>query len=148
MKLIIGNKAYSSWSLRGWLACKQSGLPFEEVVVPLYDADWDRRRAGDEFAPSGGKVPVLWDGEVVVCSPDRGIAEGFRLPRLDPRFASNLRKNGRAGPADPSLGASGVGSCSRSGAGGFTGCSKKEYNAWAEWKRKQKAEAHAYENPE
>ena len=66
MRLIIGNKAYSSWSLRGWLACKQSGLVFEEVVVPLYDADWDRRRAGDEFAPSSGKVPILWDGEAVV----------------------------------------------------------------------------------
>ena len=37
MKLIIGNKAYSSWSLRGWLACKQAGIAFEEVVVPLYD---------------------------------------------------------------------------------------------------------------
>ena len=66
MKLIIGNKAYSSWSLRGWLACKLSGLPFEEVVVPMYDADWDRRRQGDEFAPSSGKVPILWDGEAVV----------------------------------------------------------------------------------
>ena len=66
MKLIIGNKAYSSWSLRGWLACKQSGLPFEEVVVPLYDQDWDRRREGAEFAPSSGKVPILWDGEAVV----------------------------------------------------------------------------------
>lgn len=66
MKLIIGNKAYSSWSLRGWLACKQSGLSFEEVVVPLYDAEWDKRREGDEFAPSGGKVPVLWDGDAVV----------------------------------------------------------------------------------
>lgn len=66
MKLIIGNKAYSSWSLRGWLACKQSGLVFEEAVVPLYDADWDQRRQGDEFAPSSGKVPVLWDGEAVV----------------------------------------------------------------------------------
>jgi glutathione S-transferase len=66
MKLIIGNKAYSSWSLRGWLACKLSGLPFEEVVVPLYDGDWDRRREGDEFAPSSGKVPILWDGEAVV----------------------------------------------------------------------------------
>ena len=66
MKLIIGNKAYSSWSLRGWLACKQSGLVFEEMVVPLYDADWDRRRGGDEFAPSAGKVPVLWDGDAVV----------------------------------------------------------------------------------
>jgi glutathione S-transferase len=66
MKLIIGNKAYSSWSLRGWLACRQSGLPFEEVVVPLYDDDWDRRREGAEFAPSSGKVPILWDGDVVV----------------------------------------------------------------------------------
>lgn len=65
-KLIIGNKAYSSWSLRGWLACKQSGLPFEEVVVPLYDAEWDKRREGDEFAPSSGKVPILWDDDVVV----------------------------------------------------------------------------------
>jgi glutathione S-transferase len=66
MKLIIGNKAYSSWSLRGWLACKQAGVAFEEVVVPLYDGDWDRRRDGDEFAPSSGKVPILWDGDAVV----------------------------------------------------------------------------------
>ena len=66
MKLIIGNKAYSSWSLRGWLACKLSGLPFEEVVVPLYDDQWDKRREGDEFAPSSGKVPILWDGDAVV----------------------------------------------------------------------------------
>src|SRR5437762_12852238 len=66
LKLIIGNKAYSSWSLRGWLACKQSGLAFEEVVVPLYDGDWDKRRQGDEFAPSSGKVPILWDGDIVV----------------------------------------------------------------------------------
>jgi glutathione S-transferase len=66
LKLIIGNKAYSSWSLRGWLACKQSGLPFEEAVVPLYDDAWEKRRQGDEFAPSSGKVPILWDGDTVV----------------------------------------------------------------------------------
>lgn len=66
MKLIIGNKAYSSWSLRGWLACKLSGLPFEEVTVPLYDEAWEKRREGDEFAPSSGKVPILWDGDIVV----------------------------------------------------------------------------------
>lgn len=66
LKLFIGNKVYSSWSLRGWLAVRQSGLPFEEVVVPLYDDEWDRRRQGDEFAPSQGKVPILWDGDVVV----------------------------------------------------------------------------------
>ncbi|MBW4332275.1 glutathione S-transferase family protein [Stakelama sp. CBK3Z-3] len=66
MKLIIGNRAYSSWSLRGWLACKQSGLDFEEVVVPLYDDEWERRREGGEFAPSSGKVPILWDDDMVV----------------------------------------------------------------------------------
>ena len=66
MKLFIGNKAYSSWSLRGWLACKLSGLPFEEVVVPLYDEAWEKRREGDEFAPSSGKVPILWDGDDIV----------------------------------------------------------------------------------
>ncbi|OAN66650.1 glutathione S-transferase family protein [Sphingomonas sp. TDK1] len=66
MKLIIGNKAYSSWSLRGWLACRLSGLPFEETVVPMYDQDWDKRRQGAEFAPSSGKVPILWDDDAVV----------------------------------------------------------------------------------
>lgn len=66
LKLFIGNKAYSSWSMRGWLAVKQSGLPFEEMVVPLYDEEWNRRREGDEFAPSSGKVPILWDDDAVV----------------------------------------------------------------------------------
>ena len=33
MRLIIGNRNYSSWSLRGWLAAKQSGLAFGEVVL-------------------------------------------------------------------------------------------------------------------
>ena len=66
MKLIIGNKAYSSWSMRGWLACKQSGLSFEELTVPLYGDDWDHVRESENFAPSGGKVPILWDGETVV----------------------------------------------------------------------------------
>jgi glutathione S-transferase len=66
LKLIIGNRAYSSWSMRGWLAAKQSGEEFEEFVVPLFDAEWDQKREGDEFAPSLGKVPILWDGECVV----------------------------------------------------------------------------------
>ncbi len=90
LKLIIGNKAYSSWSLRGWLACKHSGLPFEEVVVPLYDADWDKRREGDEFAPSSGKVPILWDDDIVVWDSMAIIAY------LDEKTGDN-----RFWPADP-----------------------------------------------
>ncbi|MCA1661183.1 MAG: glutathione S-transferase family protein [Novosphingobium sp.] len=67
MKLIIGNKNYSSWSLRGWLACKQSGLAFEEITVPLYGEDWDETKKQDEdLAPSSGKVPILWDADCVV----------------------------------------------------------------------------------
>ena len=75
MKLFIGNKAYSSWSLRGWLACKLSGLHFEEVVVPLYDEAWEKRREGDEFAPSSGKVPILWDGDDIVVWDSLAIVE-------------------------------------------------------------------------
>ena len=66
MKLIIGNKNYSSWSLRGWLACKQSGLAFEEITVPIYGEEWDEEKKTDELAPSSGKVPILWDGDCVV----------------------------------------------------------------------------------
>lgn len=62
LKIYIGNKVYSSWSLRGWLAVRQAGLPFEEEVVSLYGAEWEERRLAPEFAPSNGKVPVLWDG--------------------------------------------------------------------------------------
>jgi len=67
VKLIIGNKNYSSWSLRGWLAARQSGLHFEEITIPLYGEGWDeQKREIGEIAPSQGKVPVLWDGEAVV----------------------------------------------------------------------------------
>lgn len=65
MKLIIGNKNYSSWSLRGWLAAKQSGLPFEEMTVPMKGEEWERARR-DEMQPSSGKVPILWDGDAVI----------------------------------------------------------------------------------
>lgn len=67
MKLVIGNRRYSSWSLRGWLACRQSGLAFDTEVVPLFGPDWDEvRRSHPALAPSAGKVPVLWDEGAVV----------------------------------------------------------------------------------
>ena len=34
--------------------------------MPMFDEDWDKRREGDEFAPSGGKVPILWDDKAVI----------------------------------------------------------------------------------
>lgn len=67
MKLIIGNKNYSSWSLRGWLAAKQSGLSFEELTVNISGDEWEAaKRAMGEIQPSSGKVPILWDDEVVI----------------------------------------------------------------------------------
>ena len=36
--IYLGNKNYSSWSLRPWLVLKQTGVPFDEIVIPLYEA--------------------------------------------------------------------------------------------------------------
>jgi glutathione S-transferase len=66
LKIIVGNKAYSSWSLRGWLAVKQSGLPYQEVVVPMYDAAWPERKLEADLAVSSGKIPTLWDDDTPV----------------------------------------------------------------------------------
>lgn len=63
MKLYIGNKNYSSWSLRGWLVVKLSGEPFEEVPVPLVGLA--PNPANLAFSPSG-LVPCLHDGDAVV----------------------------------------------------------------------------------
>ena len=60
--LVIGNKRYSSWSLRGWLAAKLSGLEFEEVLVPMYKADTHANlKKVNPSAPP--KVPSLKIGE-------------------------------------------------------------------------------------
>ena len=64
MKLIIGNRTYSSWSLRGWLACQQSALPFDTEVIPMDTPEW-QSGAAKGLLPAG-KVPVLYDGEIVV----------------------------------------------------------------------------------
>lgn len=63
LRLVIGNKNYSSWSLRPWLFMRHHGLDFEEVRLPL-DSDTFRQRIV-ELSPSG-RVPVLHDGERVV----------------------------------------------------------------------------------
>ena len=63
MKLYIGNKNYSSWSLRGWLVTKLSGEPFEEIPVALSGVA--PNPANYAFSPSG-LVPCLHDGDIVV----------------------------------------------------------------------------------
>ncbi|SMF96463.1 glutathione S-transferase [Methylomagnum ishizawai] len=61
--LVIGNKNYSSWSLRPWLFLKHHGIPFEEIRIPLYREDSQARIAAHSPA---GKVPVLVDGGITV----------------------------------------------------------------------------------
>src|SRR6516164_5477387 len=63
LKIVIGNKKYSSWSLRGWLALKHTGEPFEEILVPLDQPS--TREQLLRHSPSG-RVPVLIDGDTVV----------------------------------------------------------------------------------
>jgi glutathione S-transferase len=63
LRLILGSRNYSSWSLRPWLAMTVAGIAFTETVLPIYTPG-----ASDailKFSPSG-KVPVLLDGDVSV----------------------------------------------------------------------------------
>jgi glutathione S-transferase len=62
VKLLIGNKNYSSWSLRPWLLLRQAGIAFQEEVLPFGTAAF---KAGAKPSPTG-KVPALIDGELVV----------------------------------------------------------------------------------
>lgn len=63
MKLVIGNKTYSSWSIRPWVLMKHFNIPFEEILVKL---DLPETSAEiRKFSPSG-KVPALIDGDAVI----------------------------------------------------------------------------------
>ena len=48
--IYLGNKNYSSWSLRPWLALKQTGVPFDEIVIPLYEAYYQKVLAASSAA--------------------------------------------------------------------------------------------------
>ena len=57
-KLVIGNKNYSSWSLRTWLLLTEAGIPFEEIRLSLFSAEFEREIS--RYSPAG-RVPVLID---------------------------------------------------------------------------------------
>jgi glutathione S-transferase len=63
LKIVVGNKNYSSWSMRGWIVLRHTGAPFEEVVVPLDQPD--TAATIKRWSPSG-RVPALIDGEVTI----------------------------------------------------------------------------------
>jgi glutathione S-transferase len=86
LKLVIGNKNYSSWSMRPWLALRANAIPFEEAFIPLYtDNPADKERILS-FTRSG-KVPCLLDGDVTVwdsLSIIEYVAERFPETKLWP----------------------------------------------------------------
>jgi glutathione S-transferase len=84
LTLIIGNKNYSSWSLRPWLAMRVAGIAFEERVISLDAADF--KATVRAFSPAG-KVPILVDGNVRVWESTailEYLAEKFPQARLWP----------------------------------------------------------------
>jgi len=84
LKLIIGNKNYSSWSFRPWIAMKVAGIAFEEEVVSLNAKDFKQRVRG---ISGTGKVPALADGGIRVWESLailEYLAERFPAARLWP----------------------------------------------------------------
>jgi glutathione S-transferase len=79
--LVIGNKNYSSWSLRPWLLMRHFGVPFDEVRLPLDTPEFARGVA--RWSPSG-RVPVLHQGDLVVWD-SLAIAEYVNEAFLDGR---------------------------------------------------------------
>ena len=63
LKLVIGNKNYSSWSMRPWLAIKAAGIPFTDQVIPF---DFLNDNPAIRAISETGKVPLLIDGDFKV----------------------------------------------------------------------------------
>ncbi len=100
LKLIIGNKNYSSWSLRPWLAMRHAEIAFEEEVVRLdFDGEGPTNNHLKVYSPAG-KVPVLFHGDTHVWDslaileyvaelyPDRGLWPKDRATRARARTAA------------------------------------------------------------
>lgn len=101
--ITLGNKNYSSWSLRGWLVLERCGIPFDEEVIPLRQADTRERILAR--SPSG-KVPtlrlrdgqdeiVVWDSLAIA----EALAERYPAARLWPVDAA-ARTRARAVSAE------------------------------------------------
>jgi glutathione S-transferase len=99
MHLIIGNKNYSSWSFRPWLAMKVAGIAFEETLISLEAHDF---KARVKALGAAGKVPVLIDGDIRVWDSLailEYLAEKFPAAALWPQQAA-ARARARAVAAE------------------------------------------------
>jgi glutathione S-transferase len=87
MKLVIGNKNYSSWSLRPWLLLRHAGIAFDEIRLSFNSPTFKRDALA--FGPTG-RVPVLIDGDLTVWDSlaiAEYVAEKFPQLALWPRDA-------------------------------------------------------------
>lgn len=103
MRLHIGNKNYSSWSFRPWIAMRAKGVEFEEKLTPFDDEGGNP--LFKEFSPTG-KVPVLVDGDLTIWEslaileyladrfPDRGFWPADRAARAHARSIANEMHGG------------------------------------------------------
>lgn len=97
LTLVIGNKNYSSWSMRAWVLLAQLGIAFEERKLRFDSDEWD---AGIGRLSPSGLVPVLWRGEQAVWDtlaiaetvaewfPDKGVWPGNPVARALARSVS------------------------------------------------------------
>lgn len=105
LHLIIGNKNYSSWSLRPYMALAMAGIPFEHTVIPLDRPDTKRRIRAQS---PGGRVPVLKHGKLVIWEslaileylaetfPDRKLWPVNKTARTAARSAASEMHSGFA----------------------------------------------------
>ncbi|HZZ67139.1 MAG TPA: glutathione S-transferase family protein [Phenylobacterium sp.] len=101
MELVIGTKAWSSWSMRPWLVLKKAGATFDETLIPLRQADGATEAAILARSPSG-LVPFLKDGEVAIgdsLAICEYLAEKFPQAGLWPKDAV-ARAQARAAAAE------------------------------------------------
>ena len=96
LKLYIGNKNYSSWSMRPWVLLKQSGIAFEEVKVRFdsFDANSQFSKTMAAVSPTG-KVPALTDADLVVWDTlaiAEYLAEQFPEKNLWPQDVESRAK--------------------------------------------------------
>ncbi len=85
MELLIGDKDWSSWSMRPWLVLRRAGAPFSETLISLRRPDTEARIA--EAGSPTGRVPVLKDGDLVIWDSlaiCEYVAERFPEARLWP----------------------------------------------------------------